>query len=360
MKTFKKTMVRDTPVIMVEAWSDAFTETLTSLSGFKWPEPVFIYNGDSVESWRPTREFHTVLSVKLSRWAKKRNNLQKFLKQIDFYPGAYGHIKKSLSNVKSTTSLNVLRKIVRIRESFLLGCSGFLAGYWAVEWNDISIKKGEGPIFASVIIKKIEKYRKTDAILDDSSSAVYGYLNLIATNEGWPARFVFLMTLNELENALKNNRQPDFRELKKRAEAYAYFNKKVFVGRSIEAGLKKSRYILKGRYFKPKASNLLKGVGAGEGKTSGYVVKIFNREQMSKIKKGSILVAPMTTPWYLPAMKKAGAFVTDEGGVICHAAIIAREMKKPCVVGTKVATKVLKDGDMVEVNANRGWVRKIS
>ncbi len=67
----------------------------------------------------------------------------------------------------------------------------------------------------------------------------------------------------------------------------------------------------------------------------------------------------MTTPEMVPAMKKAGAFVTDEGGVTCHAAIIAREMKKPCIIGTKIATKVLKTGDMVKVDAEKGIVRII-
>ncbi len=65
----------------------------------------------------------------------------------------------------------------------------------------------------------------------------------------------------------------------------------------------------------------------------------------------------MTRPDYLPAMKKASAFVTDEGGITCHAAIVAREMKKPCIVGTKIATKILKDGDEVEVDANAGMIR---
>ena len=65
----------------------------------------------------------------------------------------------------------------------------------------------------------------------------------------------------------------------------------------------------------------------------------------------------MTIPDFLPAMKKAVAFVTDEGGILCHAAIVAREFKKPCIVGTKFATKILKDGDYVEVDANNGVVR---
>lgn len=58
-------------------------------------------------------------------------------------------------------------------------------------------------------------------------------------------------------------------------------------------------------------------------------------------------------------MKKAAAFVTDEGGIACHAAIVAREMRKPCIVSTKIATRALKDGDLVEVDANHGIVTKL-
>ncbi|NTU99308.1 hypothetical protein HGA64_04895, partial [Candidatus Falkowbacteria bacterium] len=60
---------------------------------------------------------------------------------------------------------------------------------------------------------------------------------------------------------------------------------------------------------------------------------------------------------FAQAMKKAAAFVTDEGGVTCHAAILARELKKPCIIGTKIATSVLQDGDLVEVDADNGVVR---
>jgi pyruvate, water dikinase len=67
----------------------------------------------------------------------------------------------------------------------------------------------------------------------------------------------------------------------------------------------------------------------------------------------------MTSPDYVIGMKKAGAIVTDEGGITCHAAIVARELQIPCVIGTKNATKLLKDGQLVEVNANHGWVKII-
>lgn len=82
-------------------------------------------------------------------------------------------------------------------------------------------------------------------------------------------------------------------------------------------------------------------------------------EEKRWVREGDILVTPMTNPHMVPIMKKAAAFVTDEGGITCHAAILSREMKKPCIIGTKIATQVLKDGDRVEVDAEKGVVRKI-
>jgi pyruvate,water dikinase len=67
----------------------------------------------------------------------------------------------------------------------------------------------------------------------------------------------------------------------------------------------------------------------------------------------------MTVPDFLPAMKKAAAIVTDEGGITCHAAIVARELKIPCVIGTKNATKMLKTGDLVEVDTQTGKIIKL-
>ena len=80
------------------------------------------------------------------------------------------------------------------------------------------------------------------------------------------------------------------------------------------------------------------------------------KENIRTVRSGEILVTAMTTPDYLPAMHKAAAFVTDEGGVTCHAAIVARELKKPCVIGTKFATQIFKTGDKVDVDAINGTV----
>ncbi|MEI7621654.1 MAG: PEP-utilizing enzyme [Candidatus Moraniibacteriota bacterium] len=103
----------------------------------------------------------------------------------------------------------------------------------------------------------------------------------------------------------------------------------------------------------------IKGSVAFSGVVSGVARVCLSMQSIEDFKKGEILVASMTRPEYISAMKKALAIVTDEGGITCHAAIIARELKIPCVIGTKIATQVLKDGDLVEVDANEGMVRKI-
>ncbi len=103
----------------------------------------------------------------------------------------------------------------------------------------------------------------------------------------------------------------------------------------------------------------IKGSVAFKGTIQGVVKIIFSPKEQSELKTGEILVTSMTTPDLLPAMERAVAFVTDEGGITCHAAIVAREMKKPCIIGTKTATKILKNGDLVEVDAINGIVKII-
>jgi len=112
----------------------------------------------------------------------------------------------------------------------------------------------------------------------------------------------------------------------------------------------------------PAAADLgseVKGTIAFRGKVTGRVAVLVTAKDLPKVKQGDILVTAMTFPNFIPAMQRAAAFVTDEGGITCHAAIVSRELGVPCVIGTKVATKVFKDGDIVEVDAEKGIVRKI-
>ena len=103
---------------------------------------------------------------------------------------------------------------------------------------------------------------------------------------------------------------------------------------------------------------ILIGVGASPGIASGEVKIVKGPGEINKVKTGDILVAPMTSPDFVPAMKKASGIVTDEGGQTSHAAIVSRELGVPCVVGTKEATKKLKDEDIITVDGKTGNVYK--
>ena len=105
----------------------------------------------------------------------------------------------------------------------------------------------------------------------------------------------------------------------------------------------------------------LKGSVASVGKSvKGRVKVVISPKDFSKFKKGEVLVAPETTPDFVPLMKIASAVLTDRGGITSHAAIVSRELKILCIVGLGNATKTLKDGDLIEVDANKGIVRLVS
>jgi pyruvate,water dikinase len=117
--------------------------------------------------------------------------------------------------------------------------------------------------------------------------------------------------------------------------------------------------------FLPKEIKEFKGSVANRGKVRGKVkiIKFDDLRVIEKvakiIKEKFILVTGMTNPNMVPLIKKAKGIVTDEGGMTCHAAIISREFNVPCIVGTRIATSILKDGDLVEVDANKGIIKRI-
>ncbi|WP_281069800.1 phosphoenolpyruvate synthase [Methanofollis sp. W23] len=106
----------------------------------------------------------------------------------------------------------------------------------------------------------------------------------------------------------------------------------------------------------PQGAVILEGNGASPGVAGGPVIIVHDVKDLGKVKDGDILVARMTNPDMVPAMRKVSGIITDEGGMTCHAAIVSRELGTPAVVGTKTATKTLKDGQMVTIDGEKGLV----
>ncbi|OGF22243.1 hypothetical protein A2Y83_04925 [Candidatus Falkowbacteria bacterium RBG_13_39_14] len=161
------------------------------------------------------------------------------------------------------------------------------------------------------------------------------------------------LTTKELIAAIKGNKI-ELKNIQKRVKYSAVLTKN---GKTNILLSKKAK-----KYFdlvSPKIANIkhLKGMCGCSGKINGKVRVIGKIDDGYKLNKGEILVTTMTTIDFVPIIKKAAAIVTDEGGVTSHAAVISREFKIPSVIGTRIATQILKDGDLVEVDADKGIVK---
>lgn len=168
------------------------------------------------------------------------------------------------------------------------------------------------------------------------------------------------MTIQELESALRGHLVVEKEELKRRSEAelFLHADGKDYIWWGDEAREKKKEILGAVDYDK---ITEIKGEIGNTGLTRG-IAYVFHwsddvAKKVHRMPKGSILVAPQTHPTYMPAIRLAKALVCDEGGVTGHAAIVSRELKKPCVIGLHIATKVIQTGDEVEVDANNGLVR---
>ncbi|MBI2547795.1 hypothetical protein HYW21_00425 [Candidatus Woesearchaeota archaeon] len=161
--------------------------------------------------------------------------------------------------------------------------------------------------------------------------------------------FVFL-TYEEILSTLKNKQQFPKDEVQRRlTETWQLLFAKGVMTLSYDQPFLVENY-------QHQEEMMITGQIASSGIATGEVRIIRGVLEFKKMKDKAILVTSMTTPDFVPLMQRASAIVTDEGGITCHAAIVSRELKKPCIIGTKIATQVLKDDDFIEVDANKGIV----
>ncbi len=196
---------------------------------------------------------------------------------------------------------------------------------------------------------QLEKIRKTSLYPKIIEQTMDKLFQKVAKILQTPKRKARLLTPNELIKALSGEILITEQELDKR-NAHCYFhllnNKVVYVDEipKIETDLI------------PKSADLY-GNSAHPGKVKG-IVQIINKPQdISRFKEGNILVTLNGNPSISEALLKASAIIADEGGITCHAAIVSREIKIPCIIGTQHATKILKEGNLVEVNADKGIIK---
>jgi phosphohistidine swiveling domain-containing protein len=213
----------------------------------------------------------------------------------------------------------------------------------------------DGPLEDIHKERMVELRKETEKFFFELEVVLDKIAKAISARTGLEQYLIESMLPQELMEYLENKLLPDTTLLERRYKGCALlWSDKVTEFDTTEAGVLE-------QHIYSQHSDIVSGNSAFPGKVTGRVRVIINyAKDKEKFEKGEVLVTGMTDPNYLPLMKQASAIVVDTGGLLSHAAIVARELKIPCIIGTENVTKVLKDGDMVEVDAENGIVKILS
>jgi phosphohistidine swiveling domain-containing protein len=279
----------------------------------------------------------------VKKYCKKLKNL---IEKID-----YLYFKKD--NLKEIISENFFKKFLADYEKVL---PYYIGVYWASNYINPKAKQ----------YKLLEETRKkVEPFYSNAEKFFMKYYKWISKRYNLTVEQASSLLLHEFLSILRGNNHflPKRDELNQRyIFSILLFTKhsfRVLIGDDANKFEKYLTNLIESKEVIKRNKTIIQGVIAYPGKVRGKVQIISNPLQNKVFKEGNILVAVSTRPEFVPIIRKASAIVTDQGGLLSHAAIVSREMKKPCVIGTKIATKVLKDGDLVEVDANRGVVKII-
>lgn len=361
MKKIETVITRDNSLIDVYAWHKGYGDGLKEWLGWAYTDSVFYIHDGYTEIMRPPEEH----KIEFRNFVLNKINTDPLwlIKEADTFDGLVGEIytfyDQSIKKIKDGVSKIELATIYEKYVDFIARAMGpFITMYWIPAWVENETENKEK--YQKEINIALQYRKKTEHLFPRGAELTELILKQVQNEENIEDKFLRVISAEELSNFLKENKEIDVVELQKRLKGFVFSKKGIILTDNSDENLKDA--IKKVGYeFVPKIKtvevNYFKGQSACRGKVEGKVRVIMSKKEIPKLESGEILVTAMTTPEYLPAMSKARAFITDEGGITCHAAIIAREMKKPCIIGTKIATSILKDGYLVEVDADSGVVK---
>ncbi|OGZ66548.1 MAG: hypothetical protein A3C06_00910 [Candidatus Taylorbacteria bacterium RIFCSPHIGHO2_02_FULL_46_13] len=351
---FEKSITRDWGMIYAEIWHKVFTEEFKKQLGWGYTEVVFEGKDNTISVYRaPAEHIDGMRGFILSCLSEKPNWLKEHARIVVEQVKAVFDLLEILRGKEySTYSPKELANIFQefIIRNVKLGPAFIMMLWFPIQMEDYPLaeKYGNDVQLAKDTRAQIEKIGPlVDVFGREIASEVLRRSQL-------PEKLTRFVMIEEILEYLKAQKKLDAKKIEARSN-YFLVTRKGIIHKDIDDYLKNSGFELKKQDLK-KASEI-KGKAAYKGHAIGVVRIIRSKEGFGNFNEGEILVTTMTTPDFLPVLEKASAFVTDEGGVTSHAAIIAREMGKPCIIGTKIATQVLKNGDLVEVDADKGVVR---
>ena len=332
MKTLSKTYTRDFSIILCQIWSRRYLSFLGVRLKVK-PGLVFYIKHGLTEAYRDIPDINYEIDSIIKKAAAK--DRQFYTKFIAKYSVKANLLKVNAAKQKGT------------RSELLQYCQN-LCDFWHAIYIYTYLPKDK--TIPDTVRQKLFEFRQAHDRLEYLFfEHIVKSLRKLYPKLGKYSKFIAW-------EELRSGSIPRKEVLVERSKEQIIYKNKLISLEAFHKLQKRLRFRLAVEVKVAPASEI-KGQAAFKGRVRGRVRKIFKSSEINTIKKGEILVTYMTVPNFLPAMKKAAAFVTDEGGITCHAAIVAREMKKPCLIGAKIATKVLENGDYIEVDANKGIVK---
>lgn len=355
----RKLITREALMLVVEKWHQGLVKETREFYGFDFPESLFIFRNKTVESWR-VEEKIVKLGFRIGKWIKaSKENSDKLYESFEAKMNCIAFVndvKNKLKNKVYDSPNKVLKDIAELRELFPKGYIGLWNAYYFPLFAKLYNTDKE-ILYDKNLVEKCKEIRiKGENFYDDAVDVFYKLATVLAEITGFDKGLLKYMTYDEIVKSIEHGSLYNTEEIEKRSKSvFGYIDGNIVYENDLELFLKGMGYT---RIIdKVEKADILKGSVANPGYAEGPVKKLLCRDELHEFKEGDILVAPMTDIWHLPAIKKSSAIVTDEGGVITHAAIAAREFNKPCVIATGFATDILKNGDLVEVDANKGIVR---
>jgi phosphohistidine swiveling domain-containing protein len=331
MEKLRPTVKRNLSLFSCLSWQKGY---LLLNDIFNWPyHIIFHFDGEKVNFYHLLTDFNYF----------KQKITEDLLKDDNLFEELNCKFKKNVEHLRGLLKLVTIESLEEISDVI-----GQIMSLYIFIVSDEFVKRQP---------KAWESRKMSEGILYEADDLVLKYLSSLVGKDY--IKFVGLLSLNDV-NLLAEDKL-DWNIVKKRVGGYIIDNSNIITDTTF------NKYCEQNKLEDPNSSlglsidnlSIIKGQTAYTGITKGRVVLLKNLQDIKKVNKSDVIVSVMTNITYLPAIKKACAIVTDEGGITCHAAIIGRELKKPCIVGTKIATQILKDGDMVEVDADNGIVRII-
>lgn len=344
-----RTVTRDLPLFMVSASYGTYLGRKTGLGlGFQLSKNYVLMDHGTAIVHRDNSEWYEQLPARLKKALNDKKRYAYITRSINKTAAATRYLEFFLACPPSETSTGSLEKL---HDTIKDGVPGMIFAHWIPIFSELKLADFGIEKTASLnkSRKQIEKFFSLAAdsayLMLESLGKAYGIVPATLKYATY-MELIELIELGETDVARIENRKNN---------PHLFVEDKIFTGEEeIERFLEREGYV----FERPEktSADMLAGITARGGLVRGRTQVIMSRDDFDKFQDGSILVAPMTSPEYTPLIHKASGIITDEGGLLSHAAIICRELNKPCIVGTKFATDLLSNAHHVVLNADEGRV----